>query len=213
MRKILFLAICGLLGLNSAFAAETFYGPTSLNQKVIDSKVEIYGPANLRQVKLDGLTVYGPLDFSDLEIDGKTEVTGIVNNAHNGKFDGLKIHGPFSGDHILAEDLYVVGPVQLEYIKVTDETEVVGPLSVNNGFFNNLKLTSRLVKLENVTVKNISFKNAGDKEQVLFLSGKTIVNGDIDFGSKKGVVFLGPDVQFKGEIKGGIKKPLDFKIP
>lgn len=199
MRKAFLLAVSSLV-FGSFVMADTFNGPTNLTLKTFDS-LDINGPAKLKLIKAKSLDVKGTLDFHSLDIADKAVVNGPVSG-EKGKFGKLEVTGPFVVDHVISDDLYVTGPVKATFLEVKSDAEFIGPVFVQHAKFHDLVATAEKITLEDVTVQDLTVEKT-DQDQVLVLKGNTVVNGDIEFASGKGIVQADSTVEIKGKVKGG----------
>jgi hypothetical protein len=101
------------------------------------------------------------------------------------------------------QELKVKGAVEVVDLTVKGKTDITGSLDAKKSQFQNLEIKSDEISLDDVQVNDIIVKGNKDKEQVLQLKGKTVVNGNITFDSGKGIIEQGAAVKIHGEIKGG----------
>lgn len=174
---------------HTASHAETFFGPTSLENKSFDH-LTINGPANLIKVRVKSLTVHGLLQFNELEVEGNTRVEGPTTG-ENGHFQKVTAYGPVQLNKVTLATLKVSGPATLTNFTIKGSTKIDGPLQAEKGVFQDLTAGSNTgaesVRLTDVAVKNIVINN-GLKEETLRLSGNTAVSGSITFKSGKGKI-------------------------
>ena len=123
MNKFLLLFVTSMLSISVAHAQD-YYGPTNITKANLEQSA-IYGPAQLKQVKADSLTVTGTLQFNDLEVTQNAEFTGSVKDSENGRFSHLTITGPFEAKQITANSLTVAGPVKIDNLVVQGDTDIV----------------------------------------------------------------------------------------
>ncbi len=187
--------------------AETFYGPTELKDQNFD-ELTIHGPGDLKSVKVKSLIVHGPLNFEHLEVTEQASLKGPAKG-HDGKFQNLSIKGPFKAEKVIIGKLAAWGPVGLKEFKVENEANIHGPLKAETGTFQDVAAGSKnggeSVELNAVMAKNVVI-NEGRKEEVLVLSGKTTISGNIIFKSGRGQIAKnGRDVVIQGKIEGVIR--------
>lgn len=193
----------------SAFCqAETFYGPTNLENKSFE-ELTIHGPADLKRVRAKSLTVNGPLRFYEIEISGTSTLKGPTKGK-KGSFQEITAHGPFKAEKIVISTLTVFGPVNLEDFSIQNVTKIKGSLKADKGVFQDLfagsKSGGESISLEDVVVKNLTV-NRGKTEEVLRLSGETTISGNVKFESDHGKIEKkGSRVAIEGEIQGVEKK-------
>lgn len=202
------MALAGLLALNTV-SAETFYGVTELSSKMYDQLI-VNGPATLKDIKTDNLTVHGPLTFQKIDVIKSSDISGMMQG-QEGAFANLKVTGPLEAEKITCDTLSVIGPAKLKYFTVKGTTEVQGPIEFTKGNLQDLSymasgtLTDTVVK--NITIKHNNASADTKKNDILKLEGNTSVTGDITFESGKGeVITAGKGVTVSGKIKGGTLK-------
>jgi hypothetical protein len=196
MKYALKFASVMILGLMTSLAfADTFRGPTELNDKDFDD-LTITGSANLKDIKAKTLKIDGPTKFHDLEVTESANINGPVGGSEDGKFKNLTIQGPADMKDVIVEDFEVKG-----------HTTVMGPLSAKDGKFKDVTITSSEISLEHVSVNNILIKKGGDKTETVIIGGDSEINGNITFESGAGIVMIDRNKnKFKGSITGGTEK-------
>jgi len=181
-------------------------GPVRKSQRGKFDSLSIFGPFQADFVKAQKLKVVGPVDVTNLIVSGDVDILGEARIRH-AKVDALYITGAFNGEAVEVEKLKIQGPVDVKNLTVRGHTEITGPLVATLSSFEDLSLYSNEVRLNDVQATDIVFKLIQEGSQTIYLSGKTIIKGDIEFKSKKGVIVVqGQDVQIKGDIKGGIRR-------
>lgn len=188
--------------------AETFYGPTELTDKTFD-ELTINGPADLKMVKTKSLTVYGPLIYQDLTVTGKASLKGPAKGEKS-KFNTISIKGPFKGEKVIVGSLSAWGPVWLKEFTIEGATDVHGPLRAEKGVFQDFIAGSKnggeTVELNEVVAKNIVI-NEGTKEEILMLSGNTVISGNVIFKSGRGrIEKKGENIVIQGKIEGAVNQ-------
>ena len=187
--------------MGSQLSADTFFGPTQLSEQQFDTLI-INGPAQLEEIKTTSLTVNGPIQFTDLEVFKTAQIFGPVSNSEKGTFEKIKVTGSLSAQNVQCNELTATGSVDIRDWTIKNRTTVIGLLHAQNSKFSDLEITSNKVSLENTTVDNIMIKRSGDnKVQELFLTGATIVNGNITFESGKGKIIAEKTVRSKAQSR------------
>lgn len=181
---------------------ETFNGPTKLNLGIYD-EIVINGPATLKLIKAQNLSIHGTLDFNRLDVAQTATINGPVKGS-NGKFGKLSVTGPVNVDHIMATELQVHGPLTVSSLKISGATQIDGQVSIKDGELHSLTLSDNSLTLENVTADKITINKLNDNApQTLTLKGKTIVSGGISFEAGNGIVKIeGTEVEIKGSVNG-----------
>lgn len=187
--KLFPLSFCLLAFSSLTCQAETFNGPTTLEGRSFDELI-INGPAELKKVKAKKLTVHGPLKFYEVEISGPTNLLGPAKGK-KAIFQDISASGPFKAEKVVIEALKVSGPAHLEEFTVEGQTNIQGPLKAQKGVFGDLiagsKAGGESVSLHDVVAKDVTI-NRGNQEEILKLSGETVIRGKITFESGKGKV-------------------------
>jgi hypothetical protein len=186
--------------------AETFFGPTELADKTFD-ELTINGPAELKLVKTKSLTVHGPLSYDDLEVSGKTSLHGAAKG-QKGKFNTVSTKGPFKAEKVSLHSLTAWGPVWLKDFTIEGEAAIHGPLKAEKGVFQDFIAGSEnggeSVELTDVAAKNIVI-NEGKAEEILLLSGNTVISGNVIFKSGRGRIDKkGENNVIQGKIEGAV---------
>ena len=133
----------------------------------------------------------------------------------------------------LAGDLDAKGKLKLSYSMVVGKARIGGQLQANHTTFqDDLHLASLYPVLNNVAAQNIYLREVVTrscsgffkktctivrKPPVLTLTGKTIIHGSIIFENEDGTVlenndgtiWLGKEASIKGDVIGGIIKPIE----
>src|SRR5579883_690195 len=135
MKKLL-VTMLSLISISTAYAGD-FFGSTHLVGSDI-GQANIYGPADLEQVKASSLAIHGPLRFKNLEVAQTTHIMGPVLNSQDGKFGTLTIAGPFEAAQVVCQGLNVTGPVDVKSLSVQGTTEIIGPLKAEDSHLQNL---------------------------------------------------------------------------
>lgn len=171
-------------------------GPIDIHMRFYDA-LEIQGPANLKLVKAKSLKIDGPLQFHNLSVAGDAVVLGTFKG-DKGKFGGLKVTGSFDADHVICENLTVVGPVTVSSLMVRNKAEIEGSLDAKHCEFKNLSVKGETISLDEVLIENLTV--SGNKK--LILKGASVISGDIVFESEKGILDIqSPEVHIGGQIK------------
>lgn len=196
------LAIILLLGASTLCQAQTFYGPTHLGDQKFED-LSIFGPAELNKITADSLTVHGALAFDNLTAPKKLEVFGPTEGKNSNVGD-ITVAGPLQLDHCKVKSLNIAGPFRAKHLTVENTSSFIGPFEVLDSHFQDLSVTADKAAFANTQVKNIVMKKNNDpKEQIISLSGTTVVSGDITFEAGKGQVMLDKTAKLQGKVKGG----------
>lgn len=175
------------------------------------------GPTSLKKAEVKGqFNVTGPLKFKDLKVGGATVIIGPAKGK-KGQFIDIEKNGPFKAEEFVANHFKGTGPTSFEKAQIKGDIDLVGPFISEDSNFQKMILTignndeskniAGKCELKDSTSKDIYIrKNMPDETQLLVLAGKTIVDGNIEFESGKGIVEADKDVVIKGEIKGVLLK-------
>jgi len=200
-------------------------GSSSLNQ-VRAQELCISGSLDFAELTIDGTfkasghkkgsnLVAGDCDFS-----GHTSLT-------QAKMKSLSSSGSTKLQEVEVEsDLVVSGSTKANQLSVGGAMEAFGSLSLVNSQVHDLVCSSEAVLTDtqvngNITIEQSSrsgvqsdipfiswilswFSSSNDsKRPVLYLQGKTVVNGDITFFVEGGIVYTQASVTINGKINGG----------
>ncbi|MBA3238724.1 MAG: hypothetical protein H0T62_10330 [Parachlamydiaceae bacterium] len=196
----LFVLVCVV---NRGIHAETFNGPTVLSEQSFEELI-IIGPADLKNIRAESLTVTGPLKFHRIEVSGKTTVTGPMSGLE-GNFENVIVNGPFRAKKLKIRTLDVTGPAALARFTFLGDAKINGPLEAKHGHFQNLKAGSeeggKSISFYDVTAKNMTVRR-GKKEEIITLAGRTEITGEITFESEKGrIETIGNNVKVKESVQ------------
>lgn len=138
--------------------------------------------------KLTPLTHTGHVELSSCYVEEMCKVTGSLNAYHT-LFDQLIVNG----DCILKE--CVIG----------EEAKVRGRLFAKRSVFKGpLELIAQHSDFQTVILQDVQVSPySKEGEQIVTLSHGSHVNGNIQFASKKGVVYLYSDSRLEGAVIGG----------
>lgn len=202
MIKILPLLFCATcICLLQEIQAQSFMGVTLLEKQNLQ-EVSFMGPTELKEITATSLSVTGPFQFNTLKVAKNLVVVGPVIDSEHGIFGSLDITGPFEAKNIACSKFNVTGPVDVTNLQVSGDATITGPLKASKSTFQNLTIWSDKIFLEDVKTKDIFVKKILQEKQVLYLKGKTVVEGTITFESGKGIVEQGPEAKIQGAIKG-----------
>lgn len=197
------LSVLLVFAIPSLHAAE-YFGPTNLLNTQTDI-IKITGPADLKKVTAERITVIGPLHFEDLNASQLLKVIGTVMGTR-GDVNELNCMGWTTLSESKIQTLIVTGRLDANHIEVKDQSNITGVLTATNSKFKDITITSSLSTLKNSSANIILFeKNKVEKEApVLKLLESSVVNGDIIFNSQNGKVILDKSSKVIGTIKGGV---------
>ncbi len=202
MTKILSLLFC-MACLLQEIQAQSFMGVTLLEKQNLQ-EASFVGPTELKEITATSLSVTGPFQFNNLKVAKDLVVVGPVIESEHGIFGSLDITGPFEAKNITCSKFNITGPVDVTNLQVSGETTITGPLKARKGTFQKLTIGADTIFLEDVKTKDIFVKKILQEKQVLYLKGKTVVEGTITFESGKGTVEQGPGVKIQGVVKGAL---------
>lgn len=184
--------------------AETFMGTTELSEKTIDNII-IFGPADLKDIKTNSLTVTGPLSFNNVAVDGNVTVIGpIKEDSSDLSCKDFDVLGPITAKNIKCDSINIIGSANLENIETTGDVKIVGSVEIEKAKLQNVTLMTSEMSLSDTTVSDITVEKIplSGEPQTLYLKKGTIVSGSITFKSGKGVVILQNSSKVNGKING-----------
>ncbi|MBS0271491.1 MAG: hypothetical protein JSR85_02450 [Proteobacteria bacterium] len=163
------------------------------------------GPTVLRNQNVQSLEVNGKLQFHNINVKGKAHIVGPTENSDHGQFGSLEITGSFIASNIKTNQLVVTGNVKLRNLNVSNNTHIIGSFHAKSAHLKDLYVFGNNILLDNVYVLSILIQKMNNvhEQQVLRLKGRTVVSGNITFGSGKGIIEVGPRVIIKGRISRG----------
>lgn len=169
----------------------------------ISNASQFNGFVDLENVELEKTQVNGGAEFKNSKFQS-LEVNGTLNFKNLTVSESVEINGTIKGKNIKCNNLIVSGSLEGHNIHVNGYTIVSGYLSVHDSFFEELKINSDKIFLNNTTTKKIVIKASKNKvKQQLILKGKTMVNGDIIFESESGEILLDKQAKITGQVIGG----------
>lgn len=199
MKPLLPIILFGLLTLNFAHA-DTFISSKKAN------KVFVKGPARLTNVKAKKVMIDGCLAFTNLDVAGDVTVTcPIRGESKNLKCKNLSVAKSITAKNIKCDNMHIRGCAQLEDLEVSGNATISGgDVKIKGGKLQNLNLASDAIDLHNVNVNDITIESPrlASTNQSLYLKGKTLVAGTINFKSGQGNVFIEDNAKVNGEING-----------
>lgn len=199
MKKAMLLIAIILMSVQQSYA-ETLTGNIHLVKKSYGD-LNLMGSIRLNEVNAGSLSASGSFQFNMLMVKGPANINGYVTGV-NGKFGTLTIHGGLVGKNFETKALTVIGPTDLEKVVIHDKTDIQGPLKAKNTTFQDLRVQASHITLKNVEVNNIIVRQNQTKQQILRLTGKTIVHGTIHFDSGTGHVRQGWKSKIEGAVTG-----------
>lgn len=149
----------------------------------------VYGNCQIKNVTLVKLNCYGSAELTNTKINGK-----------------LTVHGPLLLQNVQINELELKGPLNANSSTIHGKVSVFGPINANSTQFqNDIVTASNSVTFINSSVSgNI---NITSKTPALFeLKEHSIVNGNVTFTQKAGIIKLSSDSAIRGEIKNGTKE-------
>lgn len=203
MKQLLSVLLFSFLLMPLAFA-NTYVGDTKIHNKS-DKYASFVGITSLNNSSYQNIIVVGPFSFNNLEVKNDAEMIGKTEQSQNGKFKNLVITGSFSADNVKCEQLKAVGLIEISHLEVKENTEVSGFLAVRQGHLENIVVRGLEMDLKDVEVNNIIFKEdviEPEAQQVLKLSGDTVVHGDITFKNGKGIIQMSSNAKIEGHTYG-----------
>lgn len=204
-------------------ASDVLYGETDLKYKTFMGDLKIDGPTTFNDIKVEGsTTIIGPVKdssdgtFASLDIEGPADMTTISARKLTmrgpltcGKctLDEVNVLGPVTLTETNIQNLTVTGPLGGDGIDVKVFAQVFGPVNVKNSHFEKLELNSTEATFNDTGIEEIVVTpDESNRQQVIILTGSTVVESDIVFQSGNGEVEVrGNGVKYKGVV-GGIFK-------
>ncbi len=157
------------------------------SQFVCANENVINGSVVLNNVKFESLRINGSLDFKDLVIEKKISINGSAN-----------------GNNLKCQEFTINGSLNANYIDISGKTKISGDLTVSDGNFGDIEISSDEINLTSSKVKNIFVKKIRSRTQILELNKKTIIFGDVIFESGNGEIILNDGSEIHGSIKGAV---------
>ncbi len=164
-----------------------------------------YGPRSYEGKIFPELLIQGPLRIRDVKVGGSTVVYGPISS-RGSELNTLKVYGPTK---LIETKILgwtnVRGPLKAYGATFTKQLDVRGSLlAEETSFAGDVSVMGKTVELTDCTLKNIVFKARSKKGSKLYLSGKTVVEGNITFRGKvdQCEVYIDPSCTIKGEIVG-----------
>lgn len=178
MRKILIIIIM--------LASSTFVFASDPCQ----SDSSPYGPMTCSVGTTDSVHANGPLNMTDT----------IVKQA-------TSVNGPFVADKAHLAKLTVNGPVIISSSVVSGTSDINGPITATKSSFDDtLTVAANAVVLTDSNLSDIIVKGGDDgvvSPQTITIKGDSVIDGDITFNEKDGLVYVGPNVKITGKVIGG----------
>jgi len=198
--KILFILFLSFLSTHFTHADTFISGKKT-------KKILVKGPARLTNVKASSVTVDGTLAFNNLDVVGDVTITKLVrDDSQNLKCRHLVSGKSMTANNLKCESALICGSACLENFEVSGDTIIKGDTKIKNGKIQNLNLFSNEIHLQNVNVNDIIIEKPRlpFTNQILYLKGKTLVAGSINFKSDQGTIFMDKDAIVNGEINGAV---------
>lgn len=178
MNKI-FIIIAAIVFCSSAFAddpCQSASGP--------------YGPMTCGVGITSSISANGPVTLKDTIVKQAAQVNGTMD-AEKGIFNQLTVNGD----------------VKLKDSRVQGLTDINGQLqAINTTFQDTIQLSANSASLADSQTADITIDDSGDgivSPQVLTITGKSVVDGDITFTAKDGIVKLAATAKITGKVIGG----------
>jgi hypothetical protein len=149
-----------------------------------------YGPMTCSVGTTDSVHANGPLNMTDT----------IVKQA-------TSVNGPFVADKAHLAKLTVNGPVIISSSVVSGTSDINGPITATKSSFDDtLTVAANAVVLTDSNLSDIIVKGGDDgvvSPQTITIKGDSVIDGDITFNEKDGLVYVGPNVKITGKVIGG----------
>lgn len=203
-----------LLILFSCFLAVNFSNADTFVSGKKTKKILVKGSTRLSNVKANSVVVDGYLAFNDLDVNGDVLVTyPIRSGSEKLKCRHLTTGKSITANNLECESAHIFGTACIENLKIRGDATINGDVKIKNGELNNLNLACNEIHLQNVNVNDITIEKPRipSANQCLYLKGKTLVSGTINFKSDHGVIFMDKDVIVNGEINGATINKEDMK--
>ena len=183
-----FLLVCALLSV-SLKAERSFKGHTTVSNETM-ADLEVFG-----KLTLANLTV-----TKTVSVSGRCEGNGLVCQT-------LSVQGLCCANDVKAETLSVRGKCEGEGYEISGNAAFRGAFDVKNSTFGSMTLALGKGRLSGCVVKGpvkISkpSSNSDNKEEILHLAGKTVVEGDVVFESGTGTLMIDRDARVLGTVSG-----------
>lgn len=196
-----FLALFVFTLFPSITFADIYNGSVDLSNKTLDNTV-INGRATLKEVSASSLSVNGSLKFDHVKIDHSLTVSGSAKG-HYLEGDNFSVNGSLKGDYIKFNNATINGSVSGDHISISDKLKVFGRVKVSDSQFSSVEISSEKSIFKNSKIEQLSVLKDDDVKQEIYLEEGTIVSGNIEFESGKGVVYLKDNSRVEGKVSGG----------
>lgn len=166
------------------------------------------GSVNLKNRSFSNLTINGSAKLSKIIVENVLEVYGSSSINESTLFQ-VKINGSVTIEKTTIQSSSIIkGFGEINDSKLQKLLSIEGSLSANKSIFNGIEASSIKIDLKNSRVENsILIKktaNSTCKQEIIL--DNTIIESDIIFESKNGIVTLKNNAQIKGKVTGGIIK-------
>lgn len=150
----------------------------------------IYGHCIIQNITLDELTCYGPADISNTMIKGKLSVTGPLNL---NKSD--------------IKTLEVKGAIDINNSIIHDKAMLYGTINITNTqFMNDIYAETNQMQLTQSTIKGDINIRAETQQPILEMKEHAVIDGNVGFTIKEGIVKILSESEIKGSINNGKKE-------
>lgn len=175
-------------------------GSITLYSVAVASPCEVKGIA-LGHI-MSGVVKCDHQHLSSLIVNGPVTLNG-------GSYGDVRIHGSLSSNQVdFNQVVDVKGPATFDHDRFKSKVNITGEIKCKSSRFDrNIQLVSDYSVFNACNMQSIVMSNHGKmKESKLYVKDNSMVNGDITFKNKAGVVYLSADSHIFGHVNNGIIK-------
>lgn len=164
-----------------------YLGDVVLNGTTVKGALSVTGDLEMHRAHVNQMNIIGDLHADDSEVNGESYMIGDTT---------------LSNMHFKA-NARLVGDVKASKVIFDTTSNIVGYLDISDSKFNGiLTLAADKVYFANTTSLTIDYTHS-DKPQNLYLNLNSYVNGDINFPSNRGTVYVRTGSRIGGKVNGG----------
>jgi hypothetical protein len=177
--------IIATLSLSSSAAATIFLGATKLTNKSYSDDITINGSFTGNSIQAKSITTNGTINLNNSKLDGYLDVKGSAGLTNVTVSSNISTSGSTKLRNVTAANL-----------------DAKGSLDVNNSSLENVTLNGNEAVFSDSNTKNIIITSSKD-QVIVRLSGKTTVDGLLEFTNNNGVVIVSNNTTISQGIVGG----------
>lgn len=164
-----------------------YLGDAVLDGTTVTGSMKITGDLEMHHSHVNNINIIGDLTANDSDVDGEAIVKG------NATLSNIKFKAPTR----------IVGDVKASNTEFATDSSIIGDMDVRNtNFKGTLTLAADKAYMAHSNALTINFTKTY-KSQNLYLNQNSFVNGDINFPSNHGSVYISDGARVSGKISGG----------